>query len=396
MLSKQFFNQFKRPLGVLCVLASILTVDPKQKVICILLMLTGLLLVPYTAKKIQERLPFKLEYKIVFLIFAVIGIWNALFQIVIDGGSSTAEAKTIASNQSGASSQDQYNVTKFDVTEEAEPDGKVKLTLNSDVPDGLPLKIYATREYSAMDNGTHKRTEYGTEYFNVKVTTDELKNGKLFKLDNEEWKRQFKDSQYRASLVSRTILPDTISKDIKFTVILSLNSADDILGKGNQKLTGPAVTIFKLGGHVMGNVLSSVTMLPMPLNWTPPPSQAPPVEYDTPASQDYSVQAETAVKALLKDPNSAMFADERTRNVVVCGSVNSKNSFGGYVGKTAFMYNALNNKAVIRIDMNQFGSVPERDTMGGGNRPQTWPDVVARLNFDHAWTKLCGTKAGNF
>jgi hypothetical protein len=51
-------------------------------------------------------------------------------------------------------------------------------------------------------------------------------------------------------------------------------------------------------------------------------------------------EAELAVRATLKDPESARFTDLRSFNLggslVVCGYVNAKNSFGGYVGKKPF------------------------------------------------------------
>lgn len=56
--------------------------------------------------------------------------------------------------------------------------------------------------------------------------------------------------------------------------------------------------------------------------------------------------AEEAVKSKLKDPESAQFRNvvkytsshyESGHNTAVCGEVNSKNGFGGYVGFTEFM-----------------------------------------------------------
>jgi hypothetical protein len=59
-------------------------------------------------------------------------------------------------------------------------------------------------------------------------------------------------------------------------------------------------------------------------------------------TKDETTQVESAVKARLKDPNSAMFSavvvgtlsDGTTR---ACGLVNAKNGMGGYSGKQAFM-----------------------------------------------------------
>ncbi|MCB1514360.1 MAG: hypothetical protein H6876_09960 [Hyphomicrobiaceae bacterium] len=58
-----------------------------------------------------------------------------------------------------------------------------------------------------------------------------------------------------------------------------------------------------------------------------------------------SAAVQSAVSSQLKDPESARYTDFRARKVImpggkvayqVCGYVNSKNSFGGYVGKTPF------------------------------------------------------------
>lgn len=55
-------------------------------------------------------------------------------------------------------------------------------------------------------------------------------------------------------------------------------------------------------------------------------------------------EARNAVKAILKDPESAQFRNLYTKSiggklvgsVVVCGEVNAKNSYGGYIGFTRF------------------------------------------------------------
>lgn len=48
-------------------------------------------------------------------------------------------------------------------------------------------------------------------------------------------------------------------------------------------------------------------------------------------------QARSAVLAALKDPDSAQFRNERLRQNVLCGELNSRNSMGGYVGFTRFV-----------------------------------------------------------
>lgn len=63
--------------------------------------------------------------------------------------------------------------------------------------------------------------------------------------------------------------------------------------------------------------------------------------------QQAFAEAKTAVTAKLKDPDSAKFGSFRRkvftnadgqRADIVCGVVNSKNSFGGYAGATLFVH----------------------------------------------------------
>jgi hypothetical protein len=48
--------------------------------------------------------------------------------------------------------------------------------------------------------------------------------------------------------------------------------------------------------------------------------------------------ARAALKRSLKDPESARFSGEAFRPGAICGLVNSKNSYGGYVGDFAYLY----------------------------------------------------------
>ncbi len=52
--------------------------------------------------------------------------------------------------------------------------------------------------------------------------------------------------------------------------------------------------------------------------------------------QELIVAARAQVRARLKDPESSRFGTAFVRNNVVCGYVNSKNSFGGYGGDQLF------------------------------------------------------------
>ena len=51
--------------------------------------------------------------------------------------------------------------------------------------------------------------------------------------------------------------------------------------------------------------------------------------------RQYAVQQ--AIKSRLKDPDSAKFGNVWVKNGIVCGSVNSKNSYGGYSGFKSFV-----------------------------------------------------------
>lgn len=52
------------------------------------------------------------------------------------------------------------------------------------------------------------------------------------------------------------------------------------------------------------------------------------------------VQARMAIQEQLKDPDSAEFRNIMASETVVCGEVNAKNAFGGYVGFTRFFHTA--------------------------------------------------------
>jgi hypothetical protein len=59
-----------------------------------------------------------------------------------------------------------------------------------------------------------------------------------------------------------------------------------------------------------------------------------------PATTEQAAAAKAAVTAVLKDPESARFGAITTDGKIVCGSVNAKNSFGGYVGPKVFAIDA--------------------------------------------------------
>ncbi len=57
-------------------------------------------------------------------------------------------------------------------------------------------------------------------------------------------------------------------------------------------------------------------------------------------NEKYAEYAQIKVKEILKDPESAQFKDVNgyARSRVACGEVNSKNSYGGYVGFRKFSF----------------------------------------------------------
>jgi hypothetical protein len=62
--------------------------------------------------------------------------------------------------------------------------------------------------------------------------------------------------------------------------------------------------------------------------------------------------ARRAVRALLRDPESAVFATMVSRNGMICGYVNAKNGFGGYTGMKEFIYR--NGRATINSGQDSF------------------------------------------
>jgi hypothetical protein len=96
-----------------------------------------------------------------------------------------------------------------------------------------------------------------------------------------------------------------------------------------------------------------------------------------------AADAERIVRATLTDPESAQF-EEVTRSAanpdVVCGYVNSKNRFGGYVGKTRFYVTLSTEEA--QIDPRQALSPAAREMFGDMG-------VVDSVAFDRLYRERC-------
>jgi len=71
-------------------------------------------------------------------------------------------------------------------------------------------------------------------------------------------------------------------------------------------------------------------------------------------------KAQQIVRSSLKDPSSAQFEDVRfyANTSGVCGKVNAKNSFGGYVGASPFFVDAAG-KAMLMPRVSATGSADE-------------------------------------
>lgn len=69
-------------------------------------------------------------------------------------------------------------------------------------------------------------------------------------------------------------------------------------------------------------------------------------------SSDIQTRAEDAIRATLKDPQSAQFERMRAGSAadgatLVCGFVNAKNGFGGYTGRKLFAVRVSGSSATV-------------------------------------------------
>jgi hypothetical protein len=90
------------------------------------------------------------------------------------------------------------------------------------------------------------------------------------------------------------------------------------------------------------------------------------------------LKVEAAVRSRLKDPASAMFgglaAGVTSKGYVVfCGTVNSRNSFGGYVGQQPFAASLSPTGAVSSVEMSGSDNV---DTMLTGAMCRNVADAI--------------------
>ncbi len=71
--------------------------------------------------------------------------------------------------------------------------------------------------------------------------------------------------------------------------------------------------------------------------------------------------AEAAVRQTLRDPDSAKFSDVSIRDGAVCGAVNAKNAYGGYVGTRRFVFAAKTALIDPGIDDRHLSSQSDED-----------------------------------
>lgn len=105
-------------------------------------------------------------------------------------------------------------------------------------------------------------------------------------------------------------------------------------------------------------------------------------------------EAETAVKGLLNDPDSAKFTEVKpgADKGNYCGFVNPKNRMGGYVGATPFFYEKSTGLAGI------VAPVTDRDfrslwlAIQAGSASDEMAEVGLRCLHSGRWKPVCGTE----
>lgn len=90
------------------------------------------------------------------------------------------------------------------------------------------------------------------------------------------------------------------------------------------------------------------------------------------ANDKLIAEAKDAIKQQLKDPYSAQFENVTVkREGVVCGHVNVRNAFGGYVGRKRFVYLGTFAKG-MDIEDGKFGGLLEGSETMGRPTPAGW------------------------
>jgi hypothetical protein len=88
--------------------------------------------------------------------------------------------------------------------------------------------------------------------------------------------------------------------------------------------------------------------VPPPTPPAPAPEVAPmPIVRSEIEQQELLARAQKLLAESLKDPEAARFQDVVIRADAVCGYMNGKNSYGGYIGYTPFAYKISTGRIVI-------------------------------------------------
>lgn len=69
------------------------------------------------------------------------------------------------------------------------------------------------------------------------------------------------------------------------------------------------------------------------------------------------IAAKNSVTERMKDPESVRFGEVVNRGGTVCGYVNAKNSFGGYSGDNAFVYDSSSKIVILRGQSQNFDQI---------------------------------------
>ena len=107
-----------------------------------------------------------------------------------------------------------------------------------------------------------------------------------------------------------------------------------------EKGFGSTLALVTGGVILLGLVNSAFSGDPKPAP-SPSPTRVMPRGQPQPPPDGFMLaRAEREVRGLLKDPDSAVFGEMYVRRapaLVVCGTVNSRNSFGGMAGRQRFI-----------------------------------------------------------
>ncbi len=134
---------------------------------------------------------------------------------------------------------DQYTVNKFNIIPDLSS-GRVHIKLDSDIPDSMLLSVSVYRTYDVIDQATKQITQNYWPYMDgVQISTEELKKGVTYDLDNKKWQHEFNAKSQEDSALGIKALPKTISKKITLSVALIRDFQK--LGNNNEKLSGLAV-----------------------------------------------------------------------------------------------------------------------------------------------------------